>query len=111
MKTDNYELWYEGDHWADGEWTETDCNMDVEVRFEGGARWGATFFTFDNIDSLRKKFAGSGECMQGAYFWARHMILIDELSRSRIAEVVKYLLETGEFESAFELFERGDDSP
>jgi hypothetical protein len=98
---ENYNLWIEAEQWAAGEWHPADCNSDVIVAFENDARWVATFFTYQNISSLARKNESTGECLDGKYFWATDMILIDELTRERIAEVVSHLIATSEFESVF----------
>ena len=94
-------MWIEAEQWARGEWEPIDCNSDVIVSFEKGAEWVATFFTYQNILSLAKKNQSTGECLNGKYFWATDMILVDELTRERVEEVVSHLIETGEFESVF----------
>ena len=98
-----YFIWIEAEHWAPGEWNSVDCNSDVMVSFREGAEWTATFFTYNNIKTLAEKNKRTGECLQGTYFWATDMILVDELSRERIEELVKHFIETGEFESIFTL--------
>lgn len=39
--------------------------------------------------------------MEGKYFWASDMVLIDTASRERILEVIDYLIENDEFSSVF----------
>ncbi len=78
-----------------------DTNSDVLVTMTDGSRWGATFFSYANIATLAANNQASGECIGGHYFWARDMILVDEVSRQRIAAVIDHLLVTGEFEQVF----------
>jgi len=78
-------------------------NVDVEVVFDDGARYMATFFTLENIQKLMEEYEQSGECMKGFYFWATDMILVRRLSRERISKVVGDLIGKGEFEKAFSL--------
>src|ERR671916_1270078 len=96
-----YSIWIEAEEWAEGEWTPADDNSDVIVTFETGERWVATFFSYQNILSLAKKNRGTGECLSGKYFVATDMILIDEVSRERIEEVVADLLKQDEFKRYF----------
>jgi hypothetical protein len=79
----------------------TDDNTDVRVDFSDGASYVATFFTYENIASLRKKNAATGECLAGRYFWASDMILIDRIERSSILQVIEVLLEDDSFDSVF----------
>ena len=100
---ENYYIWIEAEQWAAGEWIPADCNSDVIVSFEKGAEWVATFFTYQNISSLAKKNQSSGECLNGKYFWATDMILVDELTRERVEEVVIDLIANQEFERVFRI--------
>lgn len=68
---------------------------------EDGSRWFATFFSYANIGSLTQKNEQTGECLNGKYFRAMDMILVDKVTRTSIEEVISYLLAKGEFETAF----------
>lgn len=95
-------IWIEAEEWAEGEWNPSDDSSDVIVTIDGGKRWIASFFTYKNILSLTENNKITGECLNGQFFWASDMILIDELTRSRIESVVGYVLDEGTFESIFE---------
>jgi hypothetical protein len=96
-----YTLWIEAEEWDPSDWNPADDNTDVIVTFDDGSRWVATFFSYANILHLTEKDRRTGECLGGAYFWASDMILIDEVSRPRIEEVVQHLIQEGEFETDF----------
>jgi len=100
MPAAEFELWIEDEHCV-GEWPPADNNTDVNVTLADGSRWVATFFSFDNVATLRRNYAKSGECLGGKYFWASDMVLIDDTSRVSIESVVRDLLSSGEFQSAF----------
>ncbi|HTG92079.1 MAG TPA: hypothetical protein VL866_05810 [Pyrinomonadaceae bacterium] len=102
-----YSLWIEAEQWADG-WKPDDANSDVIVTFDNGERWAATFFSYKNILSLAEKNRDTDECLGGKYFCATDMILADEVSRPRIEEVVREMLEQGEFKI---FFARCEDHP
>ncbi len=76
-------------------------NVDVEVAFDDGSRYMATFFTVQNVQKLMESYEQTGECMKGFYFWASDMILVRRLSRENIAKVVADLISKGEFDKAF----------
>ena len=59
------DIWIEAEHWAPGEWSTEDDNSDVIVTLDDGSRWSSTFFTFNNVASLREKYRLSGECLAG----------------------------------------------
>lgn len=105
MNTQQYSIWIEAEEWAPGEWTPRDDNTDVIVTFEDGARWVATFFSYQNIVSLAEKNHQTGECLGGKYFVATDAILVDEVTRQRIKEVVVDLIRRREFERHFTLCE------
>ena len=97
-----YDLWIEAEHWAPGEWIPENTNSDVRVTFPDGRIYTATFFTLSNVDALRARHRETGECLGGRYFWSTNMILVDEVSRTRIEQVVTDLMASREFESAFD---------
>ena len=101
MKSSISQIWIEGEEWAEGEWDADDDNSDVIVTLENGEKWIATFYTYKNIMTLKERHRTTGECLDGNYFWASDMILIDELTRSKIERVVKELIETEDFITAF----------
>lgn len=96
-----FTLWIEAEHWKDGQWSPSDDNSDAIVTLEDGSRWIASFFSYANIDTLRQRNQQNGECLGGKYFWASDMILIDEISRQSIEQVVSALIMEGSFERVF----------
>jgi hypothetical protein len=98
----DYRLWIEAEEWATGQWNIYDDNTDVIVTFEDNSRWVASFYTYKNILTLAEKNRSTGESLSGKYLWGSDMILIDECSRQRIEEVVRHLLEEGQFDAVFE---------
>jgi hypothetical protein len=100
---ENYYIWIEAEQWAPNEWNPADCNSDVMVSFEKGAEWVATFFTYQNISSLSKKNKTTGECLNGKYFWATDMIMVDEITRKRVEEVISHLIANEEFQKVFRI--------
>jgi len=97
----NYTLWIEAEEWVPGHWVPDDDNTDVIVTFQDGRRWVASFFSYKNIEKLTNKNKETGECYSGAYFWSSDMILIDQVSRKRIEEIIEHLIEEEEFEMIF----------
>ncbi|MEH7351265.1 hypothetical protein [Gottfriedia acidiceleris] len=79
-----------------------DENTDVKVIFEDGTEGVATFITYKKIMSLREKNKATGECLSGKYFWTSDMLLIEDISRETITDVVLQLLKDDEFWSEFE---------
>jgi hypothetical protein len=104
-----YSLWIEAEAWAPGTWDPPDANTDVIATFADGGRWSASFFSYANIASLVAKNRRTGECLHGRYFWASDMILVDEVSRPRIEEVVAQLLAEGTFHRIFRRLPRDGD--
>lgn len=100
MFNNQYNIWIEADQWADG-WDINNDNTDVIVEFKNGTRWIASFFTYSNISKLVEKNRSTGECLGGKYFWSSDMLLVDEISRERIKEVINHLISEGEFEAIF----------
>ena len=96
-----FTVWIEAEHWEEGQWKPADDNSDAIVTLEDGSRWFATFFSYVNIGSLTQKNKQAGECLSGKYLFSTHMILVDQVTRIGIEEVITHLLASGEFESAF----------
>ena len=105
MEVDHYSVWIESESWDQELWNEEDNNTDVVVKFGDGSEWMATFFTYQNILSLSKKYEETGECLNGNYFWASEMILVKKINRNVIEEVISQLFEDGSFENVFKLCE------
>jgi hypothetical protein len=97
-----YLVWIEAEHWAPGQWVPQDTNSDVLVTLADGSQWAATFFSYQNIQTLRDGNRASGECLGGRYLWASDMILIEEVTRERVEEVVADLIASGDFQRVFE---------
>ena len=74
---------------------------DVIVQFENGNTYAASFFTYESIDQAKLKNKHSGKFLNGRYFWAERMVVIDNLTRVAVEEVIAHLLEVGDFFSAF----------
>ncbi len=87
-----YTIWIEAEAWAPGQWNPVDDNTDVLVTFDDRSRWVATFFSYANIATLVTSYRQSGEHLGGKYFWSSDMILVNEVSRKRIEEVVAHAL-------------------
>ncbi|WP_435623774.1 hypothetical protein [Flagellimonas sp.] len=81
---------------------ESNDNSDVIVTFENGEKFVATFFTYENIQWLRQKNMETGECLNGKYFYATDLILIDTLNRREILKVINHLIEEGSFKTVFD---------
>jgi hypothetical protein len=96
-----YTVWVEAEYWRPGEWIPDDDSTDVVVTWEDGSRWGATFVSYQHIKTLTVKNKQTGECLSGAYLWISDMILVDNVSRSRIEEIIWHLIASGEFVQAF----------
>ena len=76
-------------------------NVDVEVIFSDGRRFGGTFFTLSNVEALMSQYKASGECAAGLYFWCSDLIIVEDLSRQSIERCIADLLQSEEFEDAF----------
>lgn len=94
-------IWIEAENWEAGHWNYDDDNTNVIVTMTNGDRFVATFYTYSNIERLRKKFQASGESLFGKYFYATDMILIDRCSREDIEIVINNLMNNGELETVF----------
>jgi hypothetical protein len=81
---------------------ETNDNSDVIVTFTDKTRYIASFFTYANIEYLRQKNKRTGECLNGKYFWASDMIIVDSINRKEITEIINDLIKDTLFEDVFD---------
>lgn len=93
-------IWIEAEN-INGPRVFEDENTDVIVEMETGEKYIATFFTYKNIETLRKKNIQTGECFSGKYFSASDMLIVDECSRKNIENIISYLIQEQEFEFIF----------
>lgn len=78
-----------------------DNNVDVEVHFDDGRRYGATLFTLQNLHSLLETYKATGECGGGSYFWASQMVIVRSLSPEHISQAIAALIAEGDLDRAF----------
>ena len=71
---------------------ELDSNSDVKFKLSDGTEWVSTFFTYQNIQSLYRKNKETGECLDGLYFCATDMILIEKLNRDSVLKVIEQMV-------------------
>jgi hypothetical protein len=108
---EEYTVWIGAEQWAPGQWIPDDDLTDAVVTFSDGSRWVATFCAFRHVETLRRKFAGDGEYLGGKYVWLSDLILVDNTSRASLEAVIKDLLASGEFQSAFDQAPVENDAP
>lgn len=99
------EIWIEAETWRSSEWDPNNDSTDVIVTLEDGSRWGATFVAYQYVQTRAEQNKRTGECLWGKYLWVSEMILVDEVSRSSIKEVIQHLFTTGEFTRVFRTLE------
>lgn len=106
MKQEIKEIWIESEITGAiiGGELETNDNSDIIVTFEDGTRNVASFFTYQNIEFLRQKNKRTGECLDGRFFWASDMLIVDKINRKEVEEIINHLLSENEFEYIFKKF-------
>jgi hypothetical protein len=76
-------------------------NVDAEIALSNGEVRTVTFFTLANIASILDGYRSSGECLGGKFFWAKDLVIVEDLSQETIREAVWELLRSGEYSHAF----------
>ncbi|HEY8601123.1 MAG TPA: hypothetical protein VIL85_22010 [Thermomicrobiales bacterium] len=92
--------------WRQRPFDPLDDHRGVTVTFADGIPWRAIFYSYANIAREAERNRTSGENLHGRFFWEPDMILVDEVSRERIEEVVAHLIATGEFAAIFQRAEQ-----
>ncbi len=95
-------IWLEAEHWGPGEWNPPDDLTDAIVTLGDGTRWVASFCSYAHVETLRVRFAATGDCLGGRYLWLSDLILVEDTSRATIEAVIRDLLATDYFRSAFD---------
>ena len=80
---------------------EPECITDVVVELRSGERFLASFFCYAKIWEMKKEFEKSGKFLAGTYFWAKDMVLVDNIERGTIKKIVEHLIEEGDFLDVF----------
>jgi hypothetical protein len=75
-------------------------NVDVNVLFNSGERYVATFFTLTNVEYLINSWIETKE-HNAKYFWSSDAIVVEKLDTETIREVVKNLIALNDLSSAF----------
>jgi hypothetical protein len=75
--------------------------VSVEVRLADGYRWGASFYTPEDIRTILDRWRAA-DGRSGLYFWAPGVIVVRETTREAIVAVVEDLVTEGDLELAFE---------
>lgn len=64
-------------------------------------KYVASFFTYSNLHDLQARHEKTGENLNGKYFYARNMVLVNECSISNIEVIIRHMIDEGEFREAF----------
>ena len=103
MKKEIKNIWIESEDKGPiiGGTSEVNDNSDVIITFSDESRYVASFFTFENIEHLRQKNKRTGEFLNGKFFWASDLILVERIKREEIEQIIEHLIAENEFESIF----------
>jgi hypothetical protein len=71
-------------------------NVDVDVRLADGSRWSATMFTVAEVKGLMARWAETGECGGGSYFWCADGLIVGEKGVRAMTRVLLALQDSGE---------------
>jgi hypothetical protein len=86
---------------------ESVCNVDVFVRLPDGSQWSATVCTVAEVARLMDRWRGTGEALNGGYYWCSDGLIVREPGVSAMVGVIAGLLESGVFN---EVMSRIDDA-
>lgn len=86
-----------------------DDSTDVIVKMKNGAIYLACFFSYDSIEKYRQIHKKKNQFLGGKYFWSKGMLLIEDCVEGSIKQVVKDLINEGDFLSVFECISKKND--
>ncbi|MGW1803030.1 hypothetical protein ACWCQN_46255 [Streptomyces sp. NPDC001984] len=85
------------------------CNIDMWVTFADGNRWSGTVFTLYEVQRLLDRWKGTGECLDGSYFWCWDGLIVREAGIPAMVRVVDDLVATGDYKGALRALGPEDD--
>ncbi|MCX5206060.1 hypothetical protein OG897_32170 [Streptomyces sp. NBC_00237] len=78
------------------------CNVDAFVNLKDGSQWSATVFTVAEVGRLMEKWSGTGEALNGRYFWVSDGLIVRDPGINNMTGVIAGLIETGDFSEIFQ---------
>lgn len=106
VKRDGYEICFVS---GAGEDLDEVCNIDMWVTFADGNRWSGTVFTLHEVQRLMDRWKGTGECLDGSYFWCWDGLIVREAGIPAMVRVVDDLVATGDYKGALRALGPEDD--
>lgn len=92
----------DAEDWADDI---ENAQVDVVVTFPDATMWISNFYTINCIQSIREDYLKNGHCLNGAYWCGSSpVIIVDNISRERIEQVIDELIKEHTFIHVFEYF-------
>ncbi|MDH5397001.1 MAG: hypothetical protein OEX02_02580 [Cyclobacteriaceae bacterium] len=76
-------------------------HKDLIVRLGNGEKYVGSFYTFQEIDDIRKRKNDEGEVTNFNFFCSSNMVIVDELSEEVIEGTIAQLLENDGFYTTF----------
>lgn len=73
--------------------------VDVHVHLHDGRRFTGLFGTLADVQAAMDRYQSSGECLDGRYFWAAQLVLVDRANVETIVAVVEDMAHSGEMET------------
>lgn len=106
MNYDNIkEIWIEIEELESNNHDYYNDNTDVIVTFTDETRYVSSFVTYKNVETLTSKNRKTGENLNGKYFWVSDMILIEDVTRASIEQVIQDLIIDDSFDLIFKKIE------
>jgi hypothetical protein len=80
-------------------------DIDVEVRLPDGSRWSATMCTVARVEVLMKRWAMTGEALEGRYYWCSDGLIVRDAGVSNMAQVLAGFIENDEYKQILQRLE------
>ncbi|MFJ2732476.1 MULTISPECIES: hypothetical protein [unclassified Streptomyces] len=72
-------------------------DVDMWVIFADGNRWSGTVMTLDQVRRMMESWKGSGECLDGSYFYCWDGLIVRDPGIPAMVRVIDYLVATGDY--------------
>ncbi len=101
MKKEVLKIYLSSEKEIQSQKSHSDLHTDVIVEMETGNKFIASFFTYQNLETLKSIHQQKGGFLNGKYFWVKGMLMVDKCNRESIELVIHDLIEEGDFYRVF----------
>ncbi len=101
MKKEVIKIYLSSEKEIQSQQNHSNLHTDVVVEMENGDKLIASFFSYQNLETLKSLHQQKGAFLGGKYFWVKGMLMVEKCNRENIEMVIKDLMDEGDFKRVF----------